>query len=68
MCDSRTIRRDVKNLKEKGIIVPTRGTEKDIGPGVTHRGNSSPSLDRRERTCSNKRSNPSSYKIGRELP
>jgi len=38
MCDSRTIRRDVKNLKEKGIIVPTRGTVKDIGPGVTHRG------------------------------
>lgn len=37
MCDSRTIRRDVLELKKKGIVVPTRGTIKDIGPGVTHR-------------------------------
>lgn len=37
MCDVRTIRRDIKALKEEKIIVPTRGTIKDIGPGVTHR-------------------------------
>jgi hypothetical protein len=37
MCDVRTIRRDIKTLKGLGIIVPTRGTIKDIGPGVTHR-------------------------------
>ena len=37
MCDVRTVRRDVQALKKKGIIVPTRGTVKDIGPGVTHR-------------------------------
>ncbi len=37
-CDSRTIRRDIQYLrKELEIIVPTRGTRKDIGPGVTHR-------------------------------
>lgn len=37
MCDVRTIRRDIKNLKCVGIILPTRGQQKDIGPGVTHR-------------------------------
>ena len=37
MCDIRTIRRDIKNLKDIGIILPTRGQQKDIGPGVTHR-------------------------------
>ena len=37
MCDVRTIRRDIQALKIKGIMVPTRGTIKDIGPGVTHR-------------------------------
>lgn len=37
MCDTRTIRRDVQALKKKGIVIPTRGTVKDIGPGVTHR-------------------------------
>jgi DNA-binding transcriptional regulator YhcF (GntR family) len=37
MCDVRTIRRDIADLKEAGIIVPTRGTIRDIGPGVTHR-------------------------------
>jgi biotin operon repressor len=37
MCDVRTIRRDVQALKKKGIVIPTRGTIKDIGPGVTHR-------------------------------
>jgi len=35
--DSRTIRRDIKELRERGIIVPTRGQQKDIGPGVSHR-------------------------------
>lgn len=37
MCDSKTIRRDVKELQGRGIIVPTRGRIKDIGPGITHR-------------------------------
>ena len=37
MCDSKTIRRDVIELQGRGIIVPTRGRIKDIGPGITHR-------------------------------
>lgn len=37
-CDVRTIRRDVKHFRERGIVVATRGTMKDIGPGVSHRG------------------------------
>lgn len=37
MCDVRTIRRDIADLKDSGIVVPTRGTVKDIGPGVTHK-------------------------------
>lgn len=37
MCDIRTIRRDVQKLKAIGIILPTRGQQKDIGPGITHR-------------------------------
>lgn len=38
-CDVRTIRRDIKHLKEKcEIIVPTRGQQKDIGPTVSHKG------------------------------
>lgn len=37
MCDVRTVRRDVCDLKEEGITVATRGPQKDIGPGVTHR-------------------------------
>jgi uncharacterized protein YerC len=38
LCSSRrTIRRDVKELKQEGIDVPTRGTLQDIGPGVTHK-------------------------------
>ncbi len=37
MCNIRTIRRDIADLNKLGIIVPTRGTIKDIGPGVTHR-------------------------------
>ena len=36
-CDVRTVRRDIKDLKERRIILPTRGQQKDIGPGVTHR-------------------------------
>lgn len=36
-CDVRTIRRDIMELKKAGTIVATRGTIKDIGPGVTHR-------------------------------
>lgn len=35
--DVKTIRRDIAALKKQGIIVPTRGQQKDIGPGVTHR-------------------------------
>jgi len=35
--DVRTIRSDIKYLKDKGIIAPTRGTYQDIGPGVTHK-------------------------------
>lgn len=35
--DVRTIRRDIQVLREQGISVPTRGQQKDIGPGVTHR-------------------------------
>ena len=37
-CDVRTIRRDVAAFREKGIVVATRGQQKDIGPGVSHRG------------------------------
>lgn len=37
-CHVRTIRRDVAVFREDGIIVATRGQQKDIGPGVTHRG------------------------------
>ena len=35
--DVRTIRRDIQQLRQRGITVPTRGQQKDIGPGVTHR-------------------------------
>lgn len=38
LCSSRrTIRRDMKILKEQGNDAPTRGTLQDIGPGVTHK-------------------------------
>ena len=37
-CDVRTIRRDIKALKELGIHIPTRGQQKDIGPTLTHKG------------------------------
>jgi len=36
--DVRTIRRDIKMLLAEGIVVATRGQQKDIGPGVSHRG------------------------------
>ena len=35
--DVRTIRRDIQALNQQQICVPTRGQQKDIGPGVTHR-------------------------------
>ena len=35
--DVRTIRRDIQALRKQDICVPTRGQQKDIGPGVTHR-------------------------------
>jgi biotin operon repressor len=38
MCDVRTIRRDMESLRQRGMIVATRGQVRDIGPGVTHRG------------------------------
>ena len=36
-CDVRTIRRDIKELEDSGIVVPTRGTMRDIGPKMTHK-------------------------------
>ncbi len=36
-CGVRTIVRDVQALRKRGIEVPTRGQQKDIGPGQTHR-------------------------------
>jgi hypothetical protein len=36
-CGVRTVRRDIKALAKRGVIVPTRGQQKDIGPGVSHR-------------------------------
>jgi len=38
-CDTRTIRRDIQELrKHQGIYVATRGQIQDIGPGVSHKG------------------------------
>jgi len=37
MCDARTVRRDIAELKQTGVVIPTRGVVKDIGPGVTHK-------------------------------
>ena len=34
---TRTIRRDIKKLKQKGFNVSTRGVYQDIGPGVSHK-------------------------------
>lgn len=36
-CDVRTIRSDVQALRDRDVVVPTRGTVQDIGPGVTHK-------------------------------
>ena len=37
-CDVRTIRSDIRQLQQQeGILVPTRGTVRDIGPGITHK-------------------------------
>lgn len=36
-CGLRTIRRDIKALRDKQLFVPTRGQQKDIGPGVSHK-------------------------------
>ena len=36
--DVRTVRRDVADLRKLGIVVATRGQQKDIGPGVSHKG------------------------------
>lgn len=33
----RTINRRIGELKDEGIIVPTRGNQKDIGPGISHK-------------------------------
>jgi hypothetical protein len=36
--DVKTIRTDIKRFQQKhGILIPTRGNKKDIGPGITHR-------------------------------
>jgi len=36
-CGLRTVARDIKYFKEQEIIVPTRGQQMDIGPGVSHK-------------------------------
>jgi hypothetical protein len=36
-CDPKTIRGDIKALREEGLVAPTRGTVRDIGPGVSHK-------------------------------
>jgi hypothetical protein len=36
-CGTRTIVRDVEDLRTEGLVVPTRGQQQDIGPGQTHR-------------------------------
>jgi hypothetical protein len=36
-CGLRTIVRDVAALRRRGLEVPTRGPQQDIGPGQTHR-------------------------------
>jgi hypothetical protein len=35
--DERTIRRDVKQLKAEGQVIPTRGQVKGVGRGQTHK-------------------------------
>lgn len=36
-CGLRTVARDIKFFKEHNVIVPTRGQQKDIGPGTSHK-------------------------------
>jgi hypothetical protein len=36
-CSLRTVARDVRYWRQKGIFVPTRGQQKDIGPGLSHK-------------------------------
>lgn len=36
-CGTRTVVRDVDELRRQGLAVPTRGQQQDIGPGQTHR-------------------------------
>jgi DNA-binding Lrp family transcriptional regulator len=36
-CGERTVVRDIKSLKESGIILPMRSTVKDMGRSITHR-------------------------------
>jgi hypothetical protein len=36
-CGVRTLVRDVHALRRRGLIVPSRGQQQDIGPGQTHR-------------------------------
>lgn len=36
-CGIRTIRRDIAQLRKEGIFVPTRGQQKDLGPGTSHK-------------------------------
>jgi len=36
-CSQRTIARDIKHFREKNIVVPTRGQQLDIGPGLSHK-------------------------------
>lgn len=36
-CSVRTVARDVQHWRRKGIFVPTRGQQKDIGPGLSHK-------------------------------
>ncbi|MGW8223330.1 MAG: DUF1670 domain-containing protein [Syntrophobacteria bacterium] len=36
-CSLRTVVRDVEHWRKKGIAVPTRGQQKDIGPGLSHK-------------------------------
>jgi biotin operon repressor len=32
-----TIKRDLRSLRQEGVFVPTRGQQRDIGPGVSHK-------------------------------
>lgn len=36
-CGERTLCRDIKALKEQGIVLPLRSTIKDMGKSITHR-------------------------------